>query len=74
MVLFAVLSVAAWRSLSDGTMRVVTLAVIGSFAARTYLAHRKQLRPESEAAGSVAGNSEAVDIVASEVEQGGGLK
>ena len=44
MVLFAVLGVAAWRSLSDTTMRVVTLAVIGSFAARTYLAHRRQGR------------------------------
>ena len=69
MVLFAVLGVAAWRSLSDGTMRVVTLAVIGSFAARTYLAHRNQLRAENEAAGRLAVDSEAV-----EGEQGGGLK
>ena len=69
MVLFAVLAIAAWRSLSDGKMRVVTLAVIGSFAARTYLAHRNRLRTENEAAGRLAVEREAV-----EGEQGGGLK
>jgi len=40
MLLFAVLGIAAWRTLSDGTVRVVTLAVIGSFAARTILTYR----------------------------------
>ena len=69
MILFAVLGVAAWRSLSDSKMRVVTLAVIGSFAARTYLAHRNRLRSENEAARRLAVDSEAV-----KGEQGGGLK
>jgi hypothetical protein len=63
MLLFAVLGVAAYCSLSDSTMRVVTLAVIGSFAARTYLAHRNRQRAESEAVSAVARE-----------EQGGGLK
>ena len=74
MTLFLVLGVAAWRSLSDSKMRVVTLAVIGSFAARTYLAHRNRLRAENEAAGRLVGNGDAVDIVSSKGEQGGGLK
>ena len=68
MLLFAVLGVVAYRSLSDNTMRVVTLAVIGSFAARTYLAHRNRQRAES-----VADSSEVVSAVVRE-EQGGGLK
>jgi type II secretory pathway component PulJ len=40
MFLFAVLGVAAWRTLSDGTTRAVTLAVIASFAVRTFLTFR----------------------------------
>jgi hypothetical protein len=55
MVCFAVLGVVAWRSLSDDTLRVVTLAVIGSFAARTYLSHRQKQRAGDEAVGSDRG-------------------
>ena len=40
MLLFVGLAVAAWRTLSDGTTRAVTLAVIASFAVRTYLQYR----------------------------------
>ena len=41
MVLFAALAIAAGRTLTDGTVRAVTLAVVASFAARTYLQHRR---------------------------------
>jgi hypothetical protein len=40
MLLFVVLGVAAWRTLSDGTTRAVTLAVLASFAVRTFLTFR----------------------------------
>jgi heme A synthase len=44
MLLFAALGVAAWRTLDDPAMRqarAVTLAVIASFAVRTYLTYRR---------------------------------
>jgi hypothetical protein len=40
MVLFAGLEVAVWRTLTDGTTRAVTMAVVASFAVRTYFAYR----------------------------------
>jgi len=42
MVLFAALATAAWQTLTDGTVRAVTLAVVASFAARTYLQYRRE--------------------------------
>jgi hypothetical protein len=43
MLLFAVVGIAAWRTLDDPAMRttrVVTLAVLAGFALRTYFAYR----------------------------------
>ena len=61
MVLFAVLATAACRTLTDGTVRAVTLAVIASFAARTYLQHRRAEATARALAGSnLAGTSEEV--------------
>ena len=59
MVLFAVLAIAAGRTLTDGTVRAVTLAVIASFAARTYLQHRRnEAGVEETARAALTGSSE----------------
>jgi hypothetical protein len=45
---FAVLAGLAWTTLSDERVRVVTLAILGLFAIKTWL-HRKELsRPPEE--------------------------
>jgi uncharacterized membrane protein YfcA len=49
MVLFAALGVLIVRTLDDPTLRVVTLAVVASFAVRTVLAQRRKEREEREA-------------------------
>jgi hypothetical protein len=51
MICFAALAVAAWRTLDDPQMknvRAVTVAVIASFAVRTWLAHRAETRKQSD--------------------------
>jgi uncharacterized membrane protein YfcA len=49
MVLFAVLGVLVVRTLEDPTLRVVTLAVVASFAVRTVLAQRRKDREARQA-------------------------
>ena len=49
MLLFAALGVAAWRTLDDPAMRqtrAVTLAIVASFAVRTWFTYRSKLREE----------------------------
>jgi len=42
MVIFAVLELLAWQTLSDKKIRLIAMAVIGMFALRTWVYHRRE--------------------------------
>jgi uncharacterized membrane protein YfcA len=42
---FAVLGVLTWSTLTDQTLRVVTLAILALFAAKTWLHRRERMHP-----------------------------
>jgi len=42
MVIFAVLELLAWQTLSDTKIRLIAMAVIGMFALRTWVYHRRE--------------------------------
>jgi hypothetical protein len=42
MAMFALLELLSWRTLSDPKIRVVAMVVIGMFAMRTWLHHRRE--------------------------------
>jgi hypothetical protein len=42
MVIFAVLELLAWQTLSDRKVQLIAMAVIGMFALRTWVYHRRE--------------------------------
>jgi hypothetical protein len=43
MAMFALLELLSWRTLSDEKVRVAAMAIIGLFAVRTWVQHRREL-------------------------------
>jgi hypothetical protein len=43
MAMFALLELLSWRTLSDEKVRVAAMAIIGLFAVRTWVHHRREL-------------------------------
>jgi len=43
MAMFALLELLSWRTLSDPKIRVVAMLIIGLFAVRTWVHHRREL-------------------------------
>jgi hypothetical protein len=48
MAMFALLELLSWRTLSDQKVRVVAMAIIGMFAIRTWVHHRRELLASTE--------------------------
>ena len=48
MIAFVVLGAAAWMSLTDQRLRLMTLAILGMFAAKTWLQRREATRLKAE--------------------------
>jgi len=46
MTLFAVLALLSWQTLSDPKIRAVTLVVIGVFAFRSWVHHRRDVEAQ----------------------------
>jgi len=43
MVIFAVLELLAWQTLADRKVQLIAMAVIGMFALRTWVHHRREM-------------------------------
>ncbi|MGA9042826.1 MAG: hypothetical protein WB421_20010 [Terriglobales bacterium] len=48
MIAFVVLGAAAWMTLTDQRLRLMTLAVLAMFAVKTWVRRREIVRPDSE--------------------------
>jgi hypothetical protein len=48
MIAFVVLGAAAWMTLTDQRLRLMTLAILGMFAVKTWLRHREAARLKAD--------------------------
>jgi hypothetical protein len=48
MALFAILGAACWATLTDARLRAGTLVILGMFAFRTWIDHRRRLEQQRE--------------------------
>jgi|SwirhisoilCB1_FD_contig_101_465324_length_708_multi_3_in_0_out_0_1 hypothetical protein len=60
MVLFGVVGLLAWTTLTNDRVRGVTLLVLGLFAVRTWVHRRRQMRQQQEANAAELPGGEAV--------------
>jgi len=48
MAIFAALELLSWLTLSDEKIRVVAMVIIGMFAARTWVHHRREMLADAQ--------------------------